>query len=197
MRAGLLAVVLAGCAAPAVTNDGGAPTDAGSANDAGASTDAGALLDAGAGVFLLTSPDFVDGGTLPVEFTCDGVGHSPPLAWSGAPAGTTQFAVMMTTFAPNGEKWNWVLYALPASVSALAVATDAGIAGLTSDGPLLAYSPPCSQGPGPKAYTFTVYALSGAPSLPSVPSQVTGPVLTQALTPLELASSSLTVTYAR
>ena len=104
----------------------------------------------------------------------------------------------MTTLARDGLKWNWVLFNVPANVTALAMGSmGVGAAGLTSDGPALAYSPPCSRGPGPMTYTFTVYALSGRSSLPAVPNQVTGAVVTEAIRPLTLASSELTVTYTR
>ena len=104
----------------------------------------------------------------------------------------------MTTVAPDGLKWNWVVHGIPKSATAFAKNSIAGgTAGLTSDGPLLAYSPPCSQGPGPKTYTFTLYAVSKAPTLPSQPNQVTGAVLTSAMTNLILAQSAVSVTYTR
>jgi phosphatidylethanolamine-binding protein (PEBP) family uncharacterized protein len=149
-------------------------------------------------LFVLTSPAFQDGGTLPVEYTCDGAGISPPLAWSNAPEGTVEFAILMTTLANDGHKWNWVLYGIPKLVSALtASSSGAGTFGLTSDGPELRYYPPCSQGPGPKTYTFTVYALSGAPTFTVPAGQVNGNVLTNAVSQLALASCMLSVTYAR
>jgi phosphatidylethanolamine-binding protein (PEBP) family uncharacterized protein len=146
----------------------------------------------------LTSPAFTDGGTLPVVYTCDGAGHSPPLAWTGAPEGTVQFAVLMTTLANDGLKWNWLLYGIPAGVTSLAEsATGVGTVGLSSDGPELRYYPPCSQGPGAKTYTFTIYALSAAPLLSVPADQVTGQVLTSAISPATLASSHVSVTYTR
>ena len=148
--------------------------------------------------FSLTSAAFQDGGTLPVVYACDGAGHSPPLAWSGAPAGTVQFAMLMTTLANDGLKWNWVMYGIPASAAALAESTSGvGTFGLTSDGPNLAYSPPCSQGPGAKIYTFTLYSLSAAPTFAVPAAEVTGPVVTSAIAGLVLDSSRVSVTYTR
>jgi phosphatidylethanolamine-binding protein (PEBP) family uncharacterized protein len=150
------------------------------------------------GNFALTSPAFVEGGTLPVVYTCDGAGHSPPFAWSGAPAGTAQFAILITTLANDGMRWNWVMYAIPASASALAESSvDVGTFGLTSDGPNLAYYPPCSQGPGAKTYTFTLYALAAAPAFAVPAAEVTGPVVTSAIAGLVLDSSRVSVTYTR
>lgn len=36
----------------------------------------------------LTSPAFEDGGPIPMMFTADGDGQSPPLDWNGSPVGT-------------------------------------------------------------------------------------------------------------
>jgi phosphatidylethanolamine-binding protein (PEBP) family uncharacterized protein len=153
---------------------------------------------AASGSLTLTSPAFGDGGTMPVAYTCDGAGYSPPLAWSGAPAGTAQFALLMTTLALDGMKWNWVLYAIPASATALAEGgTDVGSFGLSSDGPELRYYPPCSQGPGAKTYTFTLYALSAAPSFSVPAARVSGPVVKSAIAGLVLDSTRVSVTYSR
>lgn len=145
----------------------------------------------------LTSPAFSDQGTLPREYTCDGVGTSPPLEWSGAPLGTVELVLLVTTVAKDGLKWNWVLRAIPPSATELAAGSSLGVTGLTSDGPELGYSPPCSQGPGAKAYTFTLYALSDHPSVPVAANQVTGAVMTEAIRDLTLARSALTVSYTR
>lgn len=148
--------------------------------------------------FTLTSPAFADGGTLPVAYTCDGAGFSPPLGWTGVPEGTAEFALLMTTLANDGKKWNWVLYGIPANVTALAENTvDAGTYGLTSDGPELKYYSPCSKGPGAKTYTFTIYALSGHLVFAVPADQVNGEILTNAIGQLTLASSQLSVTYTR
>ena len=106
-------------------------------------------------------------GTLPTTYTCDGGSQSPPLAWSGAPSGTTGYAMIMTTIpSPGTVKYNWILYNIPATATSIAAgATGVGTAGFADDGGGLAYAPPCSQGPGLKSYIFTVYALSGTPNL--------------------------------
>ena len=153
---------------------------------------------AATGELTLTSSAFVDGGTLPVAYSCDGAGYSPPLAWSGAPEGTVQFAMLMTTLANDGMKWNWVMYGIPASATALVEGGgDVGTFGLTSDGPDLRYYSPCSQGPGAKTYTFTLYALSAAPTFSVPAAQVSGPLLTSAIAALILDSSLVSVSYTR
>lgn len=201
-----IAVVLVACSStsPVTETDAAAPSEAGAEPVDAASfpdvSDASSpdAADAAPSTLVLTSTAFQGKGTLPVVYTCDGAGHSPPLQWSGAPSGTVGYVVLMTTVAKDGLKWNWVLHSIPASATSLAEnSTSVGTAGLTSDGPALAYSPPCSQGPGAKDYTFTVYALSGTPTLPFTPNQVTGPVVTSAIQAMTLASSSVTVSYTR
>ena len=130
-------------------------------------------------------------------YTADGAGVSPPLAWSGVPAGTKELALTVTTQALDGEKWNWVLYGVPAGTTSLGEGTAAGTAGLSTDGPELRYYPPASKGPGAKTYTFTLYALSAAPVFTVPAAEVSGPVLESAVAGLTLATSQVSVSYTR
>jgi len=150
-------------------------------------------------VFSLASEAGIDGGTIAVEYTCDGSGSTPALSWSGAPAGTKEFALMMTTIPVDGQtRWNWVLYGIPGSMTSL-VKNSAGVGtlGTGSHGTIMTYDPPCPQGPGDKVYTLTLYALSGSPTLPGNAAQVTGPVLTDAISSLTIGTASLDLSYAR
>jgi phosphatidylethanolamine-binding protein (PEBP) family uncharacterized protein len=144
--------------------------------------------------FTFSSSAFVDGGRLPQASTCDGASVSPPLAWSGAPAGTAGYALTLTTVALDGVKYNWVLYGIPAGVTSLAEATTVGTAGVSTDGPELRYYAPCSTGPGDKVYTFTLYALSAPPAASGA---LDGPALATAIAPLVLGTRQLGVVYAR
>jgi hypothetical protein len=94
-----------------VVNASGLPeaSDAATAQDAGedssdAGKDSGDVADGSAATLSLVSNAFQDNGTLPAQYTCDGVGNSPPLAWTGAPENTAELAVLMTTAAPDGMK---------------------------------------------------------------------------------------------
>ena len=150
------------------------------------------------GSFSLTIDAGIDNGTLPADYTCDGSGSSPALSWSNAPEGTREFALMMTTLTPDGSTdWSWVLYGIPATTTSLAKNTS-GVGTLgVSHRSARAYEPPCSQGPGAKLYTFTLYALSASPQLPDAADQVTGDVLTKAISSFSLASASLNLSYTR
>jgi phosphatidylethanolamine-binding protein (PEBP) family uncharacterized protein len=151
------------------------------------------------GTFSLTSDAGVIGNTLPTEYSCDGVGSTPGLAWSGAPEGTKEYALMMTTIPVDGStRWNWVLYGIPGSATSLAKnSSGVGTTGTGSHGTVMIYDPPCPQGPGVKIYTITVYALSASPSLPVTADQVTGPVLTDAISSITLGKASINLSYAR
>lgn len=149
--------------------------------------------------FTLSSLAGTNGAAMAADYTCDGTGSSIPLSWSNLPAGTKELAVLMTTLPGDGTtKWNWVLYGIPASVSSLKKDSfGIGMNGVGSDGPQAAYQPPCSQGPGAKVYTLTVYALSGSPVLNVPNSQVTGSVLSAAIAPLTLGSASISLSFTR
>jgi phosphatidylethanolamine-binding protein (PEBP) family uncharacterized protein len=151
--------------------------------------------------FTLTSSAFVDGGALPVQYTCDGsdgiLSHSPPLAWTGAPSGTVTYALTISTIALDGTKYNWILYNIPNTIMSLEEATTLGTAGVSTDGSELRYYPPCSSGPGEKTYTFTLYALSDTPAFSVPASQVNGVILNSTISPLIIGSSQMNVTYTR
>jgi phosphatidylethanolamine-binding protein (PEBP) family uncharacterized protein len=149
--------------------------------------------------FTLSSPEVIEGGALPAEYTCDGASATLPLSWSGAPAGTRGFAVIMHHVAgPGDTHWYWVLYDIPADVTSLLKnSVGVGTLGTNSVNDRTAYTPPCSKGPGEKAYTYTVYALSAQSELAVPASQVNRDVLLAAIRNITLASAELHVTYAR
>lgn len=74
----------------------------------------------------LTSPRFEPGGEIPVRHTCEGQDVSPGLSWSGAPAGTRSFALIVDDpdapdpRAPRVIWVHWVLYNIPGDASRLA-----------------------------------------------------------------------------
>lgn len=144
----------------------------------------------------LASTVMVEGGGMPAEHSCDGHAGSPPLAWSGAPAGTKAYALIMTTIPADGTtKYNWLVYNISANRQALDAATlSAADQGVGSDGPYVGYQPPCSQGGGAKTYTFTLHALS-APV--SAPAKVDGATLAALVAPQSLGKAVLNVNYTR
>ena len=167
---------------------------------AAATTSAPVTSSPGAGSgFVLRSPEVEEGGTLPKEFTGDGRGATLPLEWSGAPAGTRSFAVIMHHVpGPGTTKWYWVLYNIPAAVSSLPKnVTGIGTLGNNSVNDQVGYAPPHSKGPGAKKYTYTVYALSAPPKINVPAEEVSRDVLLAALKDSILASAELNVIYTR
>jgi phosphatidylethanolamine-binding protein (PEBP) family uncharacterized protein len=106
-------------------------------------------------LFSISSPSFTNGAELPEEFTCDGAGDPPPLAWANPPAGVTELALVVADTSESGTI-QWVVTAIPP--------TSAGISpgSLPAGAVDLGYQAPCPQ-PGEPAhvYTFTLYGLTG------------------------------------
>jgi len=99
---------------------------------------------------------------------------------------------------PGDVHWYWVLYNVPAGTTNLPTnVKGVGTLGNNSVDSKLAYSPPCSKGPGRKTYTYTVFALSAAPQIGVDASAVTRDVLLAAIQDRTLSSATLTVTYNR
>lgn len=74
----------------------------------------------------LTSSAFAQNADIPGQYTCEGDDRSPPLAWSGVPAGTESLALIVDDpdapdpSAPKTTWVHWVLYNLPPDTSGLA-----------------------------------------------------------------------------
>jgi len=69
----------------------------------------------------ITSTAFTDGQPIPAKHTGDGEDVSPPLAWTGTPAGTKELALIVDDpDAPMPTPWvHWVLWKIPADAAAL------------------------------------------------------------------------------
>lgn len=149
----------------------------------------------------INSADVVD-GRLSVECTCDGAGRMPGLSWSGVPEGTRALAVVMHHVPPSGEPHVYMVRAnLPAEMRQLkSDDRQAGVWGRNTVNRRAEYAPPCSQGPGDKAYTLTVYALSAGVKTEG-PSTREGPLtregLLAAIKQTTLATASMDLKYAR
>jgi len=138
-----------------------------------------------------------DGGNLPITYTCDGDNTSPPLNWSGAPDDTTEYALVMHHVpGPEDTHWYWVMYNIDQDISGLDADEIQGRLGTNSVNGLNEYAPPCSQGPGVKSYTFTLYALSNSPNL-SEAFVVDRDALLTAIEGITLESVEISVNYER
>lgn len=149
--------------------------------------------------FLASGKGFSNKGLYPKLYTCDSLGISPALQWSGAPAGTISFAITMHHFAKDGEKHVYMLvYDIPNNIHQIPDALSGiGQWGVNTVNRQNSYTPPCSKGPGPKTYLITVYALSSKPNITVSKDRITMDYLLDAIKPITLASSEIEVTYSR
>ena len=117
----------------------------------------------------LTSTAFAPNGAIPPRHTCEGKDISPPLAWSGAPAATRSFALIVDDpdapdpAAPTMTWVHWVLYNIAAETGELpeaqaSTALPAGTREGVNDWGRTGYGGPCPP-IGRHRYFFKLYAL--------------------------------------
>ena len=149
--------------------------------------------------FAITSPAFAHNGEIPAECTCEGADTSPRLEWTGAPAGTKSFALVVDDpdapdpAAPKMTWVHWVLYNLPADAVCLPEggALPAGTLEGKNDWKRTGYGGPCPP-IGRHRYFFKLYALDT--TLPDLNSP-TKPELEKAMLGHVLGSTQLIGTY--
>lgn len=127
-------------------------------------------LGVGAVEIALSSPAFGDFAEMPVRFTADGGGVSPPLQWTDAPAGTQSLALIVEdadspTPAPLVHAILWGINVATTGLAEGAIAADGaagaiGINSFLSQG-WLAPDPP--SGHGEHRYVFQLFALDCLP----------------------------------
>ncbi len=120
-------------------------------------------------MFSISSPAFTNNASVPRKYTAEGENVSPPLEWSGAPAGTRSFALIVDDpdapdpRAPQRTWVHWVLYDIPADTHALpANAASHGLPAGTHQG-LNDWKRVTYGGPAPPIgrhrYFYKLYAL--------------------------------------
>lgn len=144
----------------------------------------------------LSSSAFIDGGEMPVKYTCQGDDISPPLAWRGVPDGTRSLVLIVEDpDAPDPEApvrtWvHWVVFNLPADTGSLP--EDADSSGYPerchlglNDWKRANYGGPCPP-IGRHRYFHKLYALDvvldklGTPTRAELKSAMEGHVLEEA-----------------
>ncbi len=142
----------------------------------------------------LTSSALAHNGEIPTQYTCEGKDLSPPLAWSGVPAGAKSLALIVDDpdapdpAAPKVTWVHWVLYNIPASTPGLPEAVKqlpAGARQGLNDWERTGYGGPCPP-IGRHRYFHKLYALDitlpdpGKPTKANVEAAMKGHVLAQA-----------------
>lgn len=150
----------------------------------------------------LISSAFSTGGNIPVEYTCEGADLSPPLSWSGIPAGTKSLALIVDDpdapdpAAPRMTWVHWLLYNLPPAAAGLPegvapAALPAGTREGLNDWKRTGYGGPCPP-IGRHRYFHKLYALDTL--LPDL-ERPTKVLLEKALQGHVLAQAELIGTY--
>jgi len=117
----------------------------------------------------ISSTAFSQNGNIPSQYTCEGEDISPPLSWSGLPAGSRSLVLIVDNpdapdpAAPKMTWVHWVLYNIPSESQGLAEAiassslpTDT-LQGI-NDWKRTGYGGPCPP-IGRHRYFFKLYAL--------------------------------------
>lgn len=116
---------------------------------------------------IFNSTAFGSGGGIPKKYTCDGENVSPPLTWSGVPAGTKSLVLIVDDpDAPDPKApkmiWvHWILYNLPPETNTLPEAVKhlpPGTLEGINDWKRTGYGGPCPP-VGRHRYFHKLYAL--------------------------------------
>jgi Raf kinase inhibitor-like YbhB/YbcL family protein len=149
----------------------------------------------------VTSSAFQAGKAIPAKYTCQGADISPPLQWSGVPAGAKSLALICDDpDAPVGIWVHWVLYDLPSTATDLAENVPAletlssGAKQGINDFKFVGYGGPCPPPGKAHRYYFKLYALDAALLLKP---RATEQELLRAMDGHILAEARLSGTYQR
>ena len=113
----------------------------------------------------LTSAAFDQGSTIPRQYTCDGADLSPPLNWSGVPAGAKSLALVVDDPDAGGTWVHWVVYDIPVGASELSegassdIGDQLGATNGTNDFRRTGYGGPCPPDGPAHRYFFKLFAL--------------------------------------
>jgi Raf kinase inhibitor-like YbhB/YbcL family protein len=146
-------------AAGSSTTDVAAGTGGGSGSGQDGGSGGGAASPTTVTTLRLTSPAFGNGQPIPPEYTCVGDDVSPPLAWTGVPAGTAELALVVRD--PDADGFvHWVIAGLPPDVGGLARGNPPSPAvEERNDFGRQGWSGPCPPS-GTHNYDFRIYALA-------------------------------------
>lgn len=157
----------------------------------------------------LTSPDMSEGKPLALAqvldgFGCTGGNRAPALAWSGAPAATKSFVVLMRDpDAPTGSGfWHLAAFNIPATVTALPqgvgrteTKAPARLVFARNDFSQNGYAGACPPPGQPHRYVFTVFAMPEA-TLP-IDATASAALVGFFAETMALERATLTATYGR
>jgi Raf kinase inhibitor-like YbhB/YbcL family protein len=128
----------------------------------------------------ITISDFKDGGNIPGKYTCAAgqMSPSPAISWSGAPANTQSYTLIMHDPDPvlggsaTNDVLHWAIFDIPGEAKGLSEGVKPGdqadgakqIKNIAMNNGYLGPCPP--PGHGDHHYTFELYALNAKLALP-------------------------------
>jgi Raf kinase inhibitor-like YbhB/YbcL family protein len=144
----------------------------------------------------LSSPDFDDGGDIPVEHTCDGADVPPVLVWEGShPRAVELVLIFEDPDAPSGPFTHWLVAGLEPESGSTASGLPDGAAEGTNDFGRIGWAGPCPPaGDEPHTYRFEVIGLAEPTGLQP---GFTAAELAEATAGQQLSSANLTGHYGR
>jgi Raf kinase inhibitor-like YbhB/YbcL family protein len=162
---------------------------------------------AAASTFTIVTSAFLDGGGMPrtdaaSADSCGGRNISPPLHFTGFPAATRSFGIVL--FDPDAGHGHgfthWVAYGIAPSMTTLAPgfgseASPAFTGGVNDAATRLYFGPCPPHGDQPHHYVFTAYALDLAPA--RLPAGLTRAAFLHAVAAHTLAQAQITGRYSR
>jgi len=110
--------------------------------------------------FFISSSAFNDNGTIPSQYTCDGINISPPLTITGVPTNAKNLALVLDDVdAPHGIFTHWIVWNMPPSTLNFSAGENIAFPqGATSAG-TIGYHGPCPPSGHIHRYYFKLYAL--------------------------------------
>jgi len=110
--------------------------------------------------FQLKSAAFPHNGRILGVYACDGEDVPPSLAWSGAPAGTKSFALIVDDpDAPGGTFCHWAIFDIGPTTVSLDDGIPTGAHETVNDFDRMDYGGPCPPPGPPHHYRFRLLAL--------------------------------------
>jgi hypothetical protein len=114
----------------------------------------------------MESTAFKPGSPIARKYTCQGQNVSPPLEWSGEPAGTRSLALMVEDPDAPAKTWvHWLIFNLPPGMGVLPenMSKEPSLMNGTRQGSNdfgeTGWDGPCPPSGGPHRYYFHLYAL--------------------------------------
>jgi hypothetical protein len=114
------------------------------------------------GGLVLGSPAFGAGLAIPDRYACEGDNVSPPLGWTGVPAGTVELAItVVDPGAPGGQFVHWVITGIDPALRGLDEdAAPEGSIQARNGTSEFGWFGPCPPAGETHSYVFTLFALA-------------------------------------